>query len=146
MITDTLNWVLISGEFIAAGGERFITIGSFKSNAQTAFDTTSWGTDPRAYYYVDDVSVVACDTMPSAPFSIPTIISPGETFYISGIGTGVRLEMYNIRGQIVYRSDNYDNTLSYSLLSSGMYLVRLRALGESTDSPSVVTRSVMLTR
>ena len=28
-ITDTANWVLISGSFIASGGEKYITIGNF---------------------------------------------------------------------------------------------------------------------
>lgn len=62
-ITDTVNWVEIQGCFTAQGGEEYITIGNFNSNANT--DTlriqsvnplTGIGTDV-AYYYIDSVSL-----------------------------------------------------------------------------------------
>lgn len=143
VITDTMNWVLISGEFIAAGGERYITIGSFKSNAATTFDTTSWGTDGRAYYYIDDVSVKYCDPFvspspltnpkinpsssePDEPLMIPTLIGSGQVFTIRSLPGGSSLVFYNSLGQIVYSSDNYTNDLSTWELSSGIYFCRLR--------------------
>jgi gliding motility-associated-like protein len=60
VITDTINWVKIKGNFIASGGEQFITIGNFKTNAATTIDTTGLY-DEAAYYYIDDVSVYCCD-------------------------------------------------------------------------------------
>ncbi|MEP7265489.1 MAG: hypothetical protein ABI772_13370, partial [Bacteroidota bacterium] len=35
VITDTLNWVLISDTLTALGGEKFITIGNYKDDIQT---------------------------------------------------------------------------------------------------------------
>ncbi len=58
IINDTLNWVRIQGNYIATGGEKFITIGNFNSDAQTSFTYNNFGTDSIAYYYIDDVSVV----------------------------------------------------------------------------------------
>lgn len=56
IITDTLNWTSISGKFIAAGGEQYLTIGNFNSN-----DSTNWillsNNSQISYYYIDDVSV-----------------------------------------------------------------------------------------
>ena len=62
-LTDTVNWIEVQGCFTAQGGEQYITIGNFNSNANT--DTlriqstnplTGTGTDV-AYYYIDSVSL-----------------------------------------------------------------------------------------
>jgi gliding motility-associated-like protein len=58
-LTDTVNWSLISGIFLSAGGEKFITIGNFKSYLNT--DTLIVNNTPgfnSAYYWIDDVSVI----------------------------------------------------------------------------------------
>jgi len=53
---DTMNWVRISGEFVASGGEGFIAIGNFYDDDET--DTISHlGSSIVAYYYIDDVAV-----------------------------------------------------------------------------------------
>lgn len=63
ILKDTINWMLISGTFLAQGGEQYITIGNFYQNDSTNYsdigDTTnlSFG----SYYYIDDVSVYECD-------------------------------------------------------------------------------------
>jgi gliding motility-associated-like protein len=76
VITDKEGWTLITGEFIASGGESFLTIGNFKSNANTNAISMS-GASPFAYYYIDDVSVILCDTIPtSLPPTESSIIIP----------------------------------------------------------------------
>lgn len=67
-ITDTLGWTEIQGCFTAIGGEQYITIGNFNSNANT--DTLYTGTnnpipsDPQyAYYYIDDIILVDQSTV-----------------------------------------------------------------------------------
>ena len=59
IIYDTLNWVQISGTYIANGGEKYLTIGNFKDDANTMIDSTS-STANSAYYFIDDVSVIDC--------------------------------------------------------------------------------------
>ncbi len=59
-LSDTVNWMLVSGNFIAAGGERFMTIGNFSLPVNTLVDSSSSGFEAE-YYYIDDVSVVYCD-------------------------------------------------------------------------------------
>ena len=61
ILSDTLNWVQINGEFYANGGEKYITIGNFKDDAHTAFIQNTNGTWIYSYYYIDDVSVIYCD-------------------------------------------------------------------------------------
>jgi gliding motility-associated-like protein len=54
-ITDATGWVLISGCFIAQGGEQFITIGNFRPDSETPILPPC--VTPLAYYYIDDVSL-----------------------------------------------------------------------------------------
>jgi gliding motility-associated-like protein len=62
IISDTLNWVQIQGQFSANGTERFITIGNFRTDANTnSSQVKPLNLPPNqitAYYYVDDISVV----------------------------------------------------------------------------------------
>ncbi|MDR0789454.1 MAG: OmpA family protein [Bacteroidales bacterium] len=58
-ITNTQDWTKIEGEFIAEGGELYLTIGNFypaeKSNLIEPKNLTYLL--PGAYYYIDDVSL-----------------------------------------------------------------------------------------
>jgi gliding motility-associated-like protein len=63
VITDKINWTLISGSYTAVGGEQYITIGNFFDNYQT---TWVWA-PPYAIiwyyeggYYIDMVSLFDC--------------------------------------------------------------------------------------
>ncbi len=65
IITDKTEWVEISGMYNATGGEKYIVIGNF-------YDDSSSNLIPvpgtlvgihAAYYYIDDVSIKAIDTI-----------------------------------------------------------------------------------
>lgn len=57
------NWVQISGSFTASGGESFIIIGSFATDAETdTIVANSSSTSLVAYYAIDDISVTNCIT------------------------------------------------------------------------------------
>lgn len=71
------NWETVCAEFVATGGEKFITIGNFSSNEETIGEKnkkTEMKITPviAAYYYIDDVSVMlvaedqACDCAKAA--------------------------------------------------------------------------------
>ncbi|MCY7408735.1 MAG: tail fiber domain-containing protein, partial [Chitinophagales bacterium] len=55
ILTDTLNWTLISNQFIAEGGEKFITIGNFRDETQTQWidvnPLSGWGSKATADNY-----------------------------------------------------------------------------------------------
>jgi len=59
LLSDKINWVPVSGEFTASGGEQYITIGSFDSITPLIY--VGGGANSLAghytYYYIDDVSV-----------------------------------------------------------------------------------------
>lgn len=58
-LLDTENWQKIEGEFIAQGGERFLTIGNFYPAEQSnlLFPAILKQILPGAYYYIDDVEL-----------------------------------------------------------------------------------------
>lgn len=56
-LTDKVNWMLISGTFTTAGGENWITIGSFHDDATTNLTPVNGTWPGGTYYFVDDVSV-----------------------------------------------------------------------------------------
>lgn len=68
-VTNFLNskteWMKVSGYFIANGGERFITIGNFNIPSNTPVQNVLGGGYPSSYYYIDDVSVIYCDSLQS---------------------------------------------------------------------------------
>lgn len=67
IISDTANWVLISQEFIAKGGEQYVVIGGFNDlkkrkviqNKQRLYqDSFIVKASTYAYYFIDEVSVI----------------------------------------------------------------------------------------
>ncbi len=56
ILSDTANWEEISGLYKAKGGEKYISIGNFNSDANTTMINFGQGVT-RIDYYIDDVSV-----------------------------------------------------------------------------------------
>lgn len=71
VLNDTKEWMEISGEFTAKGGERFLTIGNFLPFNKSGVVKIQSNYTPLAgaYYYVDDVSVTCLDTIDT---TVPT--------------------------------------------------------------------------
>lgn len=61
LLSDTLGWMTVFGDYVAQGGEDHLVIGNFKDDANTVWSVLQsnvWYTS-SAYLYVDDVSLVA---------------------------------------------------------------------------------------
>lgn len=58
VITDTTNWVLVSGTYTASGGEQYLTLGNFRNAANTTTVMAGFGHRWGSYYF-EDVSVTA---------------------------------------------------------------------------------------
>jgi OmpA-OmpF porin, OOP family len=64
ILEDQNKWEIICGEFLAAGGEKFLTIGNFSTDKDLKFGKMKKPKDiagsqnEYAYYFVDDVSVI----------------------------------------------------------------------------------------
>jgi gliding motility-associated-like protein len=95
--TDTLNWVKISGSFIAQGGEEFLTIGNFRDGAHvkkqflnTNFNTPCGITNPHSWTYllIDDVALYELPT-PQIQSNAITICPNADTLVL---GDTARIE------------------------------------------------------
>ena len=82
IIIDTLNWVAISGTFVATGTEKYLVLGNFNSNAATTSSLVdnSWGTGIWAEYFVDDISCIEVN-LPAYAGADKSVI-PGDSVYI----------------------------------------------------------------
>lgn len=80
ILMDTKNWMEISGDFVAEGGERFFTIGNFFASAQSQVVdlNNSSAVLPGAYYYVDDVSLTCIDTH-------TVVLNPADDTVVSAV-------------------------------------------------------------
>jgi len=117
IISDTTNWTTISQDFIAQGGEEYITIGNFKSNNNTLQMSTGVSPIPNippSYLYIDDVSVEnACGL--NANLGNDTILCLGET---------IRLSATNPRASRYEWSNGSSDSIIY-VTQEGIYKVTL---------------------
>ena len=88
VLIDTKGWDTISGEFIAKGGEEYLTIGNFfPASHSNVIDLDSLTyLLPGAYYYIDDVTLYCLTCKP--PYNPPkdtTKYKVGSTFVLKNI-------------------------------------------------------------
>lgn len=152
IIADSVGWVQVYFEFQATGNELFMTIGNFKSWVLT--DTLLIDGNPStvtAYYYIDDVSVVACpDTVLPAPVSselfIPTAFSPNndgnnDVLHVRGPVKEMDLYIYDRWGELVWHGTDpaagWDGKYKGQLLNTAVFTYYFRG---TLTNDEVVTR------
>lgn len=136
VLADTANWVEIRDTFVAAGSERYLTIGQFYPNDSLSFiylpsPALSW-----ASYYIDAVEVNAIQENPDflAPI-LPNVFSPNQDgtndFYsIENLPENSTLEIYNRWGALVFAQTPYQNNWAGNAangqpVADGVYFVLL---------------------
>ena len=110
IITDSVNWTVVSGIFIADASYSHLNLGSFFENQY--IDAVGYGDNyAGAYYYFDDVSVIAIDSTLHS-FVMPSAFSPNQdnindtyypVFYDSTIVIR-EFRIYNRWGQLLYNN------------------------------------------
>ncbi|MCF8257716.1 MAG: T9SS type A sorting domain-containing protein [Flavobacteriales bacterium] len=149
-LTDTIDWILITDTFVSrTGGERFITIGNFHRDVDS--DTLFFNPVPPsgnrcAYYYIDDVSVIALDSIPNGVEEYGGLrftVFPNPATDMVRIETrhdlgSVRLS--DMLGREVYgrAAQGRSHTLDLRHLPTGIYLLQVTDLQGHTSSQRVV--------
>jgi gliding motility-associated-like protein len=111
-LTDTMNWIKVSGVFVAEGGEEWITIGNFFDDEETnIYEFLGEVSTAISYYAVDDVSITTLSGLNTLP---DTVLCAGETLTLETAG-----------GAISYAWNTGDTTASITVVSSGTYIVTL---------------------
>ncbi len=76
-LADTMNWMKVSGTFVANGGEKYITVGCFRDDSLINDSVIAqFGNNFNySYCYIDDVSVIPVDSLQGIPEFTKTEIS-----------------------------------------------------------------------
>lgn len=136
IISDTTNWTLVEGSFIADSSYKYLMLGNFydDNNTDTINMAPTTTTSNFAYYYVDNV----CVTPDSANCSFANAINNNayqnflmvypnpfkEEVYIK-LPDNMQYELiiYDITGRrIITKFINYDSYLDLSSIDSGVYI------------------------
>jgi hypothetical protein len=146
-------WIEISGNFIASGGEKYVVIGNFDNSANTTaifLGGANWCT--WSYYFIDDVSVVLCDTVGideqllKKSIKIYPMPSSG-IFYIDVSNLEVsEILIYNFFGEIIYSQninsvqENNLYTVKLNNNAEGIYFLKLKT------SKGIITKKIMIAK
>ena len=129
-LNDTVNWSLISGQYIAVGGEKYITIGNFKAHTDT-LGVVNHINYSASYYFVDDVSLVDCTDAGVQELSDVNEINiyPNPTtslFTIHSEGMKIKeIKITNTLGQQIKTIHNTE-TIDISNLPNGIYFAEIK--------------------
>ena len=152
VITDTLNWTIVSGSFIADSAYEYAIIGNFFDDIHTTIlqiqDTLS---DKSAYYYIDDVYVstdslaggIAEQNIQGKIKVYPNPFSFSTTLNIDIVLINATLTVYNSYGKTVKRIKNISGqtiNLQRDNLSSGLYFLQL-----TQDNKILTTDKIIIT-
>jgi len=148
IISDTVNWTEIRGQYAAQGGEKFITIGNFFPNSETYL---TGDVNKEAYYYIDDVSVIKCSQVGTSVQSVaqqlnvqlnPNPVSNELQITINGLVGNAKIEITNVLGQIVFTqnvkaTNSFHQAVDVSSLPSGLYMVNIESDGQRVSQKLV---------
>lgn len=108
VINNVGTWRKISGCYTATGDEKYVIIGSYKTNAQTLLDATNPSAVLQNYIFVDDVSVIEFDILPD------TILLCNDAVTLSG-------NFYNLD----FQWNTGENNDAITVDSGGKYIARV---------------------
>ncbi|MBK9286066.1 MAG: T9SS type A sorting domain-containing protein [Sphingobacteriaceae bacterium] len=138
IISDTLNWTMIAGSFIADSAYEYITIGNFFSSPNTSFIDykNDFPATSAAYYYIDDV-IVSTDSdfvysnIKKTPFNLNSLNlyfnSTNNTIFVdTDLNDYLCLELKDILGRTIYTTTFHASCrVDFSAFISGTYIVQI---------------------
>jgi len=148
IIYDTLNWVQISGTYIANGGEKYFTIGNFKDDANTLIDSINNNVPQSryvSYLFIDDVSVIDCtvgigevndnkDVGRLYPNPANTVVYYENELAADESG---KIKLMDMLGKEIkeYKLTKGSNLISLPVsdLSKGIYIVKVEIMGCNSE-------------
>jgi gliding motility-associated-like protein len=149
-VTDTMNWIKVSGEFIALGGEQWLTIGRFDYNGignvsllPVVPDTNPFFPEEYCYYLVDSVSLYDVSTTADL-VNLPNVFTPNgdgtnDIFImpVFSFFTQQEMRIFNRWGNEVARlsagSSRWDGTHNGRPCEAGVYYFVFTARDENSE-------------
>ena len=86
ILSDTMNWIRVSGNYTAAGGEKYLIIGNFRDdNATTSSSINVPNSDPNtSYVFIDDVSLTEISS--TIDLGPDTLLCSGQSLELNPTG------------------------------------------------------------
>jgi hypothetical protein len=145
ILTDKVNWMKISGQYIAIGGEQYVTIGNFKNDINTDTVHVSGGSANLGqsdwyggYYYIDNICITLDSLGCVFTMGIPEIqknktinVYPNPVATILNIdnNTGIisNYVIVNLKGITVSKGNlnNGINQIDIAMLDNGFYILEI---------------------
>ncbi|MBK9479048.1 MAG: T9SS type A sorting domain-containing protein [Bacteroidetes bacterium] len=150
IITDTLGWSKIEGCFTATGGEKYLTIGNFKSDSATQKAINRPSYPWSSFYYLDDVSLYEDTTLSinQHPINNELLITPNpanEFIEISNFSSDapINYSIYNATGNAIefLQTLKASYKIEVSELPTGIYFLKIQLL-----SGNILVRKFVVSR
>lgn len=149
IISDTINWTLISGTYIASGGEKYITIGNFNADSNTPSVFIGFSST-MAYFYIDSVSVVNCvgsiveseQTFASSIILFPNPTKQKSTLQFNNYtNENFTLTIFDCKGQLVQKIFNITENrveIEKQNLTNGIYFYQLQSKEKKASGKIII--------
>jgi hypothetical protein len=131
-LNDTAGWTLVSGNYTAVGGEQYVIIGNFKSNANTNLiinDSTS--VVNTAYIYVDGASIRPLSQVVAAGVQVNATTVNAQCGQCNGTATATPA---GGTGPYSFLWSNGDTAQTSGSLCAGPYQVTITDANQSTGT------------
>lgn len=137
ILSDTAGWTLISGIYVAEGGEEYLTIGNFVSDSLTYVEEING--DPlyrnQSYLYIEDVSVIKLNNVSTTDLDqkqVSIYPNPSRDYVTIKSGNSSsfneQFDVFDINGKLVssYIMSNDGNgfRVDISDLTTGVYIYK----------------------
>lgn len=148
-IDDTLNWVEVNGSFIAAGGERFLTLGNFHDGSlcdSMSTSIVSLNNCCYGYYFIDDVSLVEDSTNGMEEYTQVEVsvfpIPAKSDIQLSSQQIFKEITVMDMRGKILLQQKPFKTTTMLDVLymDTGVYIVKCKFKNEQVVYKKIVVQ------
>lgn len=162
-LTDTADWVYVSGDYKASGGEKWIILGSFTDYPLLEYIYPGSTGNEYMYLYIDELSVVEKHALDWINF--PNVFTPdgdgkNDWFLPLGapdVGGNITMRIFNRWGECIFDSGSVVPAQAMTLLTwdgrhrgkactEGVYFYRLESVSKATGQPIFKTGFVQLLR
>lgn len=145
ILSDTILWNKISAYYTSVGGEKYLTIGNFRTDSQIDTISIQGNTYPGAYYLIENVlveEIPGCDTLGIIHIEDENVLEifPNPSNGLLNINNlqdknGLFI-IYDLSGNEVFSSTILKKSSNqfHLDLSVGMYLYRILYSDDSSDS------------
>lgn len=143
-LSDTANWVVIENSFIADSAYQYLIIGNFFDDNNTIYFIIDTTKVCDAYYFVDDISVIAdtADKIDEYDLmnQIRVVPNPADNaIKITGeLGNEYSLSIFDITGNLL--AFNFNNkTIDTKAISNGIYFLKIVSNSYTVIKKVVIT-------